>query len=499
MRDVATLGVCLTVGAASTACGPSLSTTAQAHAATQAAIGASALTLAPLERVSVANGGAELRTCTTARPACKNSSHPVLSYDGLRVAFDCDALDVVPGFANDRHDAHIYVRDLASGSTQLISAARAADGSIVPPNDGAAFAEMSADGAFVAFGSSATNLAAPDTEPDSDVFLARLEPFQIECLTATLDGVSSGPALNADARFVAFVSTASVVPDLRLVDGRPASQAPATFDNVFLLDRSNARFTWLSAARDKQSNGPSTQPSVDDVGLRIAFVSEATDLVERDSNGAEPDVFVIDRESGELRCVSVALGSRATANGVSRKPAISGNGRFVVFESTATDLIAPGSDTNKLSDIFVRDLATESTVRVSVANDDAEARGQSGYGAISPDGRFVAFTSFARNLVPGGTTRGTSQFYVRDRDVSGNGVFDEAGDTRTLRLSQSLAGIPANARSGGNCDLSGDGRTAVFMSEGSELVPGDLNGAADHAPCSPTCLFGRDVFRVTFD
>lgn len=470
---------------------PRAAATAKSSALNQAAF--------EIQRVSLSSDNAELVTCTSARPACKNNSHPTMSYDGQRVVFDSDALQVVPGFINTKHAPQIYLRDVSNGQTTLISAARDAQGTIVPPDDGHQFGEISPDGAYVAFESGATNLVDSENDPKSDVFLVRVEPFEITCLTSGLDGDSTGPSLSADARFVSFVSSASTFPNLKYPDGTAVGTGPSLHQNVFLLDRSNGAFEWLSINPLKaQSNGAATQASTDDTGQRIAFVSEATDMGIDDPNGADPDVFVIDRMTAKISCVSVRFDGLATGNGVSRKPAISGNGRYVVFESTATDLLAPGVDTNNRSDIFVRDIKVGVTTRISTSDAGVQGNGQSGYAAISPDGRFIGFTSFARNLMPGDPPRGFAQFYLRDRDVSGNGTFDEPGDMLTLRMSRSVAGTPANARTGGNCDLSASGATAVFMSESDLLVPGDQNGAATDAKCSPTCLFGRDVFRASF-
>jgi Tol biopolymer transport system component len=494
---------CASLGSTSTLLGAAalLASCSPLQAPSSSAIQAAAVRVpAPLERVSLSDSEGELFSCTTTRPPCKNASHPTISFDARRVAFDCDANGVVPGFGNDSHVGQTYVRDLASGSTILVSAARDKNNAIVPPNGPSTFAEISGDGEYVAFSSVASNLVEGDDEKLSDVFLARIAPFELVSVVPMLDGESESPSISFDARFVAFASSARNFVGLRAAGGAPSATAPTKDRNVFVIDRSSGSIEWLSRKQDgAEPNGPSSAPAIDDAGLRVAFTSEATDLFSSDANGSAADVFVADRETGQLQCVSLRYDGLSTANAVSRKPTMSGNGRFVAFESNASDLLRPGEDTNGQSDVFVRDLQPGRIARMSLTASGGEARGPSGYAAISSDGRFVAFTSLARNLTPGDETSNYFQFFVRDRDVSGDGAFDEPGDVRTLRLSTAPDGSPANARSGGNADLAADGRTAVFMSESNLLVGGDTNGVGVGMGCSPTCVFGRDVFLVHFD
>lgn len=457
-------------------------------------------------RVSLSDSGAELFTCSTSATACKNNSHPTVSYDGLRVVFDSDASDVVPGYVNSGHVPQVYVRDVAAGTTRLVSALYDENGLPIPPDGPSAFAILSGDGEWVAFGTRSATLDPDDGDEQDDVFLARITPPGIVRISENPGGVSfDGPSFGAvpsfDARYVAFSSYATDIADLRVAGGgRQVPMKPSQHENVYLLDRTSGTFEWLSAPEDGgEPNGNCSKPSIDEVGRRIAFTANATNLLERDQNGPDMDVFVRDRATGKLLCASANFGGHTGGNGTSRKAAISGDGRWVVFESTATDLVDPGSDSNVFQDVFVRDLDLNRTARISGAHSNqgfGQANGSSGYAAISRDGRFVVFTSFASNLVPNDTTSGFSDFFVRDRDVSGDGLYDEPGDVLTRLLSMSVSGEPANARSGGNCGITPDGAFAVFMSESNVLVPGDTNGTSPDLSCGPTCLFGRDVFRV---
>jgi Tol biopolymer transport system component len=164
----------------------------------------------------------------------------------------------------------------------------------------------------------------------------------------------------------------------------------------------------------------SLAPSISADGRTVAFVSDANNLVPRDTNGRRElflgeDVFVHDRDTGETSLVSMAF-NRRPSNDASFEPSISTDGRFVAFSSFATNLVR--RDTNKIQDVFVRDRETGTTVRASVASDGTQAIGIAGpfdFSAdpsISDDGHVVAFFSSATNLVP--DANGTSDVFVRE-------------------------------------------------------------------------------------
>jgi Tol biopolymer transport system component len=200
----------------------------------------------------------------------------------------------------------------------------------------------------------------------------------------------------------------------------------------------------------------------------VAFRSFATNLGAGDQNGAY-DVFVHDRTSGATECVSVDP-TGVAGNGASDVGAISADGRFVAFESDATNLVA--NDTNGKSDLFVRDRTLGVTERVSVDSAGVEGDGSSGFdgfahaAALSADGRFVAFASFATNLVAN-DTNGFVDLFVHDRTT---GV--------TERVSVDSSGAAANGDSGAP-SISADGRFVAFKSFATNLVAGDTNGFAD--------------------
>lgn len=213
-----------------------------------------------------------------------------------------------------------------------------------------------------------------------------------------------------------------------------------------------------------QGNGLSYNPAFSADGRFVAFWSYADNLVAGDTNG-ERDIFVHDRESGEATLVSVASDGTQTSPQGSESPAISADGRFVGFDSFADDLVS--GDTNEDYDIFVYDRLTGETTRVSVASDGTEGNDDTfGPPAISDDSRFVVFRSNASNLVAG-DTNGTGDAFVRDR-LTGE----------TTRVSIASDGTQSNGQSGDG-DISADGRFVAFPSDATNLVAGDTNEFAD--------------------
>jgi hypothetical protein len=201
-------------------------------------------------------------------------------------------------------------------------------------------------------------------------------------------------------------------------------------------------------------------------GRFVTFDSYATNLVDNDTNG-QIDVFVRDTLAGTTSRISVPDQSLSDneGNGYSGLPRITSDGRFIVFESMASNLVS--GDTNDKSDIFVRDTQTNETIRVSVHTNGAQGTFDSYYGAISADGRFVAFNSQASELV----------------DNDNNDTYDvfvhEISTRTTSRVSVSSSDSEGDSGSDGIPDISGDGRYVVFGSDSTNLVPDDTNNNYD--------------------
>jgi len=290
------------------------------------------------------------------------------------------------------------------------------------------------------------------------------------------NGGSEFPAISANSRFVAFASDAT-----NIVSGDTNNKR-----DIFVYDRAAGWMTRVSIAGDgTEANGDNYLPAISADGRFVAFSSYATNLVTGDTNNWV-DVFVHDRQTGDTVRVSVASDGSQGQYGGSNYPAISADGRFVAFWSCATNLVP--SDTNGYCDIFVRDRDTDengvfdepgkvSTVRVSIASDGTQANSDSYFPAISADGRFVVFESYADNLVAG-DTNSQSDVFLHDRDADEDGVFDEPGEVSTTRISVASNGTEGNGNSG-SAAISADGRYVAFESDATNLVPSDTNGEQD--------------------
>ena len=317
---------------------------------------------------------------------------------------------------------------------------------------------LAGTGGAVAFESLATNLVLGDTNGVSDVFLRdrwsrRTLRVSVSGVGNQADGASTGPAPNGDVSRVAFTSAAT-----NLVPGDTNG-----VDDVFLRDLAGGATVRLSTdSGGNQANGASGQAHLSSDGNLAAFASDATNLVAGDTNGVA-DVFVKNRVTGLVERASVDSGG-LEANGPSSEPCLSADGRYVAFSSLATNLV-PG-DTNGVADIFLRDLSTGTTTRVSVDSAGLQADGASLRPSLSGTGAFVAFDSAATNLVAGDTNG------VRD-------VFLRAVETgTTTRLSVDSAGAQADGDSLAP-SLNLPGTAIAFHSVATNLVAGDTNGVAD--------------------
>jgi Tol biopolymer transport system component len=338
-------------------------------------------------RVSVASDGAQ---------ANDSSEAPALSADGRYVAFESSASTLVPGDTNETID--VFVHDRVTGTTSRESIAT--DGT---PTVGfyAASREpsLSADGRFVAFSSSSSAIVAGDTNGAPDIFVRDRSTGTTTRVSATPDGGqypsgAFGALISANGRLVLYQSWGTW--------GLGSS-------GVFLHDRQAGTTT-----RVIETNGPLAF-SAD--GAYAAISTYASDVVTGDMN-ATSDVFLLDLTRGTRTRVSVGLDG-SEANSYSFSPSLSGDGRFVAFDSNASNLVA--GDTNANMDVFVLDRHTGVTTRVSVTATLPEAAGGDRASALSADGRVVAFFSGAANLVAGATSPQLDAF-VRDYDVDGDGL-----------------------------------------------------------------------------
>jgi len=368
-------------------------------------------------RISVDSAGTEAvgPNC----PATCGNQRPTISANGRHVAWWSDSTNLVANDTNGHTDAFVRDRDTdgdgiydeagAVSTTRVSVAANGTQG-----NNDSKRPVVSRDGRFVAFESYATNLVGTasglpvvgqfnDSNGANDVFLYELASGTTTLVSTTPsrtagNGDSDRPSISGDGRWVAFNSTAS-----NLVSG----DTNAKYD-VFVRDMSTGETKRESVdVNGVQANNGSLSPAISADGRWVSFDSNASNLI-ASPDGAVHDVYLKDRHTGAVTRVSNATGG-GQANGDSHDSSISGNGQFVAFWSKASDMV-PG-DTNTCGsplgpcpDIFVYDSQTGATKRVSVGPAGAQANDESFSPALSMDGRFVAFDSKATNLATGGTS-----------------------------------------------------------------------------------------------
>ncbi len=239
----------------------------------------------------------------------------------------------------------------------------------------------------------------------------------------------------------------------QLVQSEPLPATPMTIGSPIGV---NLLISQSSAGALGHPGSASASISAD--GKRVAFSSPVGNLVPNDNNATD-DVFIRDWGSGQTERISVSSAG-AQGNGRSWWSEISDNGRFVVFSSQATNLVL--TDTNTVQDIFLRDLVAKSTVRVSTSFTGTQANNFSIYGSVSGDGKLVAFSSLASNLVSG-DTNGKQDIFVKNMETGA-----------LKRISVNNSGTQGNGDSN-NPSISGDGNFVAFKSTASNLVDNDGN------------------------
>ncbi|WP_342237923.1 beta strand repeat-containing protein [Inquilinus sp. OTU3971] len=395
-----------------------------------------------------------------------NSQFGALSGDGRYVVFESVATNLVGDDGNAKRD--IFLHDTQTGTTTRVSV-DTGNGDASNNSSGAA---ISGDGRYVVFGSVANDLIAGDTNGSLDIFVRDVQTgTSTRVSVATGGGEANSSSLeadiSADGRTVVFNSFAS-----NLVTGDTNG-----VEEIFTRDLQTGTTTRVSVADDEsQANGRSIYGDISGDGQRASFVGYATNLVADDTNGVA-DIFVRDVAAGTTERVSVATDG-TQANDESSLSVISGNGRYVVFQSDATNLVA--GDTNGAGDIFLRDLQTDTTVRVSVSSTGVEANSRSANADISADGRYVVFISAATNLVAGPVAAGYN-VYVRDM-LTGTVTY----------LAAAPDGSAATAASY-SPRISADGSAVVFHSGATNLDLGtDTNGRFDVFRVSLRATAGAD-------
>lgn len=393
----------------------------------------------PTVRVSVSTGGGQSNN---------QSIESSISADGRYIAFSSLASNLVENDTNGKFD--IFVHDISTNQTARVSVS-----SDRTQGDGdSRFPSISADGRFVAFMSFSSNLVPGDINGTSDVFVHDKNTGETSRVSVTAQGSGGNhPSISGDGRYVAFMSDGLVPEDITI------------YGDIYVLDRETGSMSLVSVASDgTQGNWNHYYPSISADGRYVAFSSGSVNLVPDDTNGMW-DMFVHDRTTRETVRVSVASDGTQGNGHVNNYPSISANGRYVAFQSTATNLVT--NDNNNQSDVFVHKLETQETVRVSVSSTGDEGNGASATPVISSDGKYIAFVSNATNLIPNDTNLAAQDVFVHN----------------LLTVETSIASLAHDNNQGNSWSnrpsISSDGRYISFASDATNLVVGDTNNTSD--------------------
>jgi Tol biopolymer transport system component len=319
------------------------------------------------------------------------------SANGRFVAFQSDAADHVQGDLNGTSD--VFVRDVKKGVTTRLSVSSAG----VESNGPSYNPRLSANGRYVIFQSAADNLLAEDDGNEKyDVFLHDRKTGTTTRVSVSSAGGEAGEdcfgaTVSSNGRYVAFLSAAE-----ELVAG----DLNGTTD-VFLHDRKLGTTVRVSVdAAGSEADGASTSGMISANGRYVVFASVATNLVGDDGSSVS-DVFVRDLKLGTVERLSIDEAGDG-GDGGSGAPTITANGRYVVFDSGATDLVA--LDGNGDTDVFLANRKLGTLRRVSVDSAGAEVDGPSTDGVVSSNGRYVAFQSDSEDLAAGDDNEDTDVF-----------------------------------------------------------------------------------------
>jgi Tol biopolymer transport system component len=304
--------------------------------------------------------------------------------------------------------------------------------------------------AVLAFFVATSSSQAPEQkQPTVEEIKARLAAFDAESPVQTY-------SISADGSRIAFSSASSMHDPTK-------KDKLYRFWDVFIQEVTTGRIMCASRTHTGgESNLNSAETSLSFDGRYIVFTSQASNLVPGDTN-RKADIFWYDTVAKKILRASVSS-KGVQANDDCHSPWVSGNGRFVVFYSAATNLVP--NDTNKKADVFLFDVQTKKSIRVSVGPKGAQANGHSTMPYVSADGNLVAFCSDATNLIPKHSGH-RSQVYAYDVKAK-----------KTFCVSVNPQGKPGNGESY-PVAMSCNGRFIVFSSRASDLVPNDTNKCAD--------------------
>jgi Tol biopolymer transport system component len=398
-------------------------------------------------------------TSTNSTALTSSSESPVITPDGRYVAFSSTATNLVPGVTTA---GEIYVRDLTTAQTQWASVnARSIAYSLLGTSNVVSYCpSISSDGNFVAF-ETATN---PPSANANGLILRQNTQTGVTDIVGTNANVISAPLgdfhtldMTPDGRFIAFV--ANVV-----------SNPPTMNTAIYLWDAQTGTNTLVSMNRDTGlvSDGICSSPVVSSNGQFVAFIGSGTNLAANSFDG-QFHLYIRDQQAGITQLLDGDTNGIGAGVPAMTVPGLSADGRFVVFDCASGNLVT--NDRNHAEDVFVRDTVAETTELISVPDPTLSSytpNGNSGFypGSVSADGRYVAFSSDADDLVPGDTNSQRNVF-VRDLLLSTN-----------VLVSADTNGAAASGFSF-EPSISGDGRYVAFSSYANNLIAGDANNAQD--------------------
>ncbi|MBI5929396.1 MAG: fibronectin type III domain-containing protein [Chloroflexi bacterium] len=386
-------------------------------------------------------------------------------------------------------------------------------------NRSSSWVNVSADGRYIVFQSDASNLVPNDSNNTTDIFVHdRVTCETTRVSLASTDEQANGPSdtpnISGDGRYVVYTSYAT-----NLVAGDTNGYA-----DVYLYDRQTRQVIQINAATNSQDSsygGDSGWISAD--GRYVVFDTQSNTLVSPPETNFVRDVFVRELATGEIRMASRSLSGVSNAD-PSSVGTISGDGRYVVFISSSTSLVA--GDITRNNEVFMRDMQTNTTRRISMSTSGGETNGSANSAKITTDGRYVVYTSSATNIVPNDTNNSIDVFLydvlnntttlvsLADNeeqaigDANNTWISDDgrlvafgsyarnlvANDTtplhyrgfyvrdlwtgHTVRISQGSTGLPTSDDVFDTA-LSRDGRIAAFVSYDATLVPTDQNAVSD--------------------
>lgn len=416
-------------------------------------MGISGLHFASAESVPSALTTSRVSLNTNSASPNGNNTASRLSANGRYVVFKSLASDLVSDDTNGVQDIFIY--DRTGNTTKRVSLNTANSN----PNGASDSPALSGDASLVVFASTATNLVSGDTNAVKDIFLRDRDTNQTARISVSSSGAqanaaSAAPDISADGRFIVFSSAAS-----NLVNGDTNGAT-----DIFLFDRDNSTVSLVSKSSSGfGAEGASTNPVISADGRFIAYESVAANIDSADTNAVK-DVFLYDRVNDLTSVVSVSSGG-VIGNNMSSSPAISADGRYIAFQSLASNF--PGASANGYYDIFVHDHINQTTSHVSMDNTSGLANNASTDPVISANGRYVAFESSANDLIDGDDNNNVDVF-LRDRT------------TNTTTLLSVTTGTDEQANeSSGEATISFNGRFIGFNTAASNLVSGDINGYED--------------------